>query len=104
MRAPNPPEPEHVTDGTPCWCYPKTRTFGDTVIVVHRTLREVMEVLPCCYVGCGEPATLIGVFGPHPEDYTHGCYKHIYSLIDGDAPSESVWIGPIEYDQDYRNH
>jgi len=39
-------EPEHFTDGSPCWCSPRTVPVSDDpddgAVIVHRTFADLM--------------------------------------------------------------
>jgi len=44
-------EPEHITDGPPCWCNPRVEHYDGGDVIIHRSLAEIQAATSLC-LGC----------------------------------------------------
>ena len=44
-------EPEHITDGTPCWCNPRIEHYPGGDVIIHHSAAEIAAASALC-AGC----------------------------------------------------
>lgn len=44
-------EPEHITDGSPCWCSPRVEHYDGGEVVIHNSARQITASAALC-AGC----------------------------------------------------
>jgi hypothetical protein len=44
-------EPEHFTDGTPCWCNPRVEHYAGGDVIIHNSAAEITAASALCS-GC----------------------------------------------------
>ena len=49
--------------------------------------------IPCCFIGCDQPAAFVLIDGPAPDDLTHACADHVEAMK-SDTFVEAVPLKP----------